>query len=111
MVFLCLSASALGASGVGSDAAVPQHGKAKHVVNITVENMAFAPSKLTVHVGDQVIFANKDLFPHTVTADDKSFDSGGIAPNANWRYTATAPGTYSYSCSFHPTMHGTLTVR
>ena len=74
--------------------------------------MQFKPSQLTVHPGDRIVFFNKDLFPHTVTAQDgKSFDSRGIAPSASWSYRATGSGVYSYRCTFHPTMHGQFTVR
>ena len=77
---------------------------------VTIENMQFNPSKLTVQVGDQVTWVNKDLFPHTATADAKAFDSHSIAPNASWTYVAHHGGDYSYGCTFHPTMKGMLTV-
>ena len=78
---------------------------------ITIENMQFNPPALTVHAGDTIVWVNKDLFPHTVTAATKSFDSGGIAADASWSYVAANGGDYAYGCTFHPTMKGTLTVR
>jgi plastocyanin len=78
---------------------------------VTIENMEFRPSHLTVHSGDQIVFSNKDLFPHTATADDKSFDSHSIAPGASWKYRARRPGQFAYKCSFHPVMLGMITVR
>lgn len=78
---------------------------------ITIENMQFNPQALTVHAGDTVVWVNKDLFPHTVTASTKAFDSGGIAANASWSYVAAKSGDYAYGCTFHPTMKGSLTVQ
>ena len=77
---------------------------------VTIENMQFNPPKLTVRVGDRVVWVNKDLFPHTATADAKAFDSHDIAPNASWTYVADHGGDYSYGCTFHPTMKGMLTI-
>ena len=81
---------------------------ASHAVRI--EGMRFEPQELTVRRGDRIVWVNKDLFPHTVTADG-IFDSGSIAPNASWSYIAATSGEYAYSCTFHPTMKGKFTVQ
>lgn len=78
---------------------------------VVIEQMRFNPPTLTVQRGDRVVWVNKDLFPHTASAVSKTFDSLSIAPNASWSYLAGQPGSYPYRCNFHPTMHGTLTVR
>jgi plastocyanin len=78
---------------------------------VTIELMQFTPATLSVKPGERVVWVNKDLFPHTVTADDKSFDSGAIAANASWSYIARKKGEFAYGCTFHPTMHGKLTVQ
>lgn len=78
---------------------------------VTIENLQFSPAKLTVHRGDRIVWINKDLFPHTVTAEGKVFDSQSIAPNASWTYVARKSGQFPYSCTFHPTMRGTLVVQ
>ncbi|MEM5342256.1 cupredoxin domain-containing protein [Paraburkholderia azotifigens] len=85
---------------------------------VTIEQMRFDPSELTVHRGDEIVWVNKDLVAHTASSDTKGlhagfnagFDSQSIAPDASWRYRASTPGRYTYRCIFHPTMHGTLTV-
>ena len=61
---------------------------------VTMQNVGFDPPELTAHVGDRIVWTNKDLFPHTATADAKAFDSGAIAPNASWTYVARKAGTY-----------------
>jgi plastocyanin len=78
---------------------------------VVIENMQSTPATLTVEKGDRVVWVNKDLFPHTVTADNKAFDSKNIAPNASWTYVATKPGEYPYGCTLHPTMHAKLIVK
>lgn len=72
--------------------------------------MQFTPAALSVHRGDRIVWANKDLFPHTTTATNKAFDSGSIAAGGSWTYVAKKVGEYSYACAFHPTMKGSLKV-
>jgi plastocyanin len=78
---------------------------------VVIEQMRFQPAALTVARGDRVVWVNKDLFPHTATADAKAFDSQAIAPDASWSYVARDTGHYAYSCTLHPTMHAVLNVR
>lgn len=87
-------------------AALPALG-ATHTV--AIEGMQFSPATLAVRRGDQVVWVNKDLVPHTATAA-KAFDSGTVAPGKSWRMTATKPGRYEYVCTLHPTMKAVLVV-
>jgi plastocyanin/predicted lipoprotein with Yx(FWY)xxD motif len=75
-----------------------------------IANFAFAPVDITVTVGETVTWTNADSPSHTVTADDGSFDSGGIAPGATFSQSFTKAGTYAYHCTIHPSMTGTVTV-
>lgn len=74
---------------------------------------SYSPDPMVVVIGvnNTVLWVNKDLAPHTVTATDKTFDSGNIDPGKSWRYTFTQPGTYSYYCLYHPWMKATLIVK
>ncbi|HEX5404180.1 MAG TPA: cupredoxin domain-containing protein [Pseudonocardiaceae bacterium] len=79
---------------------------------LTISNFAFSPSTLTVTPGAKVTVKNTDSAAHTVTASDKSFDTGDIDTNATTTFTApTKPGTYKYICTIHQFMQGTLTVK
>jgi plastocyanin len=80
-------------------------------VSVTIENMQFVPATLSVRRGDRIVWVNKDLFPHTVTATNKAFDSGSIAAGGSWTYLADKSGQYSYGCVYHPTMKGALKVQ
>ena len=78
---------------------------------VVIAGMKFVPETLMVKAGDTVVWVNKDFFPHTATAQDRSFDSGDIATNNSWKYVATKTGTFSYICTLHPTMKATLIVK
>ena len=56
---------------------------------------------MSVAAGTTVTWKNADAEPHTVTADDGSYDSGSLAPGATYTHTFTRPGTYTYYCKFH----------
>ena len=72
----------------------------------------YSPSTITVVIGvnNTVQWVNNDTAPHTVTATDHSFDSGNLNPGDTWTYTFTKPGTYTYVCTYHPWMKGTVIV-
>jgi plastocyanin len=78
---------------------------------VIMEGVAVNPGTLTVAKGDTVVWVNKDPFPHTATAQDKSFDSKEIAAGKSWRLTVRKSGTFPYVCTLHPTMKGTLIVK
>jgi plastocyanin len=77
---------------------------------VTIETMKYSPETLTVHAKDTVTWMNKDLFPHTVTADNKSFDSKTIEAGKSWKYTAIKKGHFNYHCDLHMTMKAKLIV-
>ncbi|MEV7026201.1 cupredoxin family copper-binding protein [Kitasatospora sp. NPDC093558] len=80
-------------------------------LQVTIKNFAFEPASLTVSPGQTVTVVNRDSTTHTVTASDKSFDTGNIAPGATATFTAPQQaGAHPYICTIHPFMHGTLTV-
>jgi plastocyanin len=84
-------------------------GRAKPVTHtVTIDATSFAPARLAVHVGDTVVWVNKDLIPHTATAKDGRFDSKALAAGASFRVTVKAKGATDYACLFHPTMTGRL---
>lgn len=76
---------------------------------VAIESMQFSPAVLTVRRGDQVVWINKDLVPHTATAA-RAFDSGALAPGRSWHMTTRKAGRYEYVCTLHPTMKAVLVV-
>jgi plastocyanin len=73
-------------------------------------NWHFEPAEVTVPAGSTVVWHNKGKEEHSVTADDKSFDSGWKPKGGNYQRTFTRPGTYAYHCAPHPWMKGVVRV-
>ncbi len=69
---------------------------------VTISNFEFSPDTLEVKVGDVVNVDNKDQTEHTVTARDKSFDTGTFMGKSS--FTVTKAGTFEYICEIHPFM-------
>ena len=78
---------------------------------VRIEGMKFVPERLEVAAGDTVVWANKDLVPHTVTASGAKVESGELAPNKSWRFVAKRKGEMAYICRLHPVMKGLLVVK
>jgi plastocyanin len=80
------------------------------VVAVSIRQMAF-PARIETNAGAMIEWTNNDMVPHTVTADDGSWDSGTIAPGATWRRRFEQAGDYAYHCTPHPYMKGAVIVR
>lgn len=78
---------------------------------VVIDGMQFSPSTLEVNVGDTVTWVNKDPFPHTATATDKSFDSGDLQSGRSWKFKVRKKGEFPYVCTLHSTMKGMLVVK
>ena len=80
---------------------------------VTLSNYMFSPATITVKAGTTVTWSNQDSVTHTVTSDDSSkvsFKSGNIKDGDNYTFTFDTAGTYTYHCTPHPYMHGTVIV-
>ena len=78
--------------------------------SVTIAGFAFAPSTVTIQVGDSVTWTNEDSTPHTATAEDGSFDTGQLANGDSNTVTFDTAGTFAYVCSIHPQMTGSVVV-
>lgn len=76
---------------------------------IVIDKMAFGDLPAELHVGDTITWKNDDLFRHTATAEDKSFDLD-LPVKSEAVMQLTAPGEWNFICKFHPGMTGTLVV-
>ncbi len=79
--------------------------------SVTISNYSFSPATLTVTAGTTVTWTNKDSAAHTVTSDDNVFTSSNLATNATYKYTFNNAGTFTYHCSIHASMKGTIIVK
>jgi plastocyanin len=80
-----------------------------HTYTITIRQMAFGPTPSTLRVGDTIVWDNEDLFVHSATATDKSFDVE-LKPKARATVVLRRPGTIAFVCRYHPGMKGRLVV-
>jgi plastocyanin len=85
----------------------------------TGDTLRFDPDELSVAAGTTLLVANVGGKPHTLTADDGSFDTGVIDPGAeggrfagkNASVTLNQAGTFRFHCEVHPAvMKGVVTV-
>ena len=90
----------------GVAAAPATAGKAE----VKIDNFSFSPVALSVKAGTQITWTNADDIPHTVVSNGPSFKSKVLGTGEKFTFTASKPGTYSYSCSIHPNMTGKVTV-
>lgn len=77
---------------------------------ISVVDYTFSTPTLTVTVGTTVTWTSHDVVMHTVTAEDFSFGSGALRPQASFRHVFKEAGIYDYLCAIHPAMQGTVVV-
>jgi len=80
------------------------------VASITISGFAFSPATVTVSPGQAITFTNADAVTHTTTSVAGAWDSGFITPGGSYPLTLQQPGTYTYHCSIHPFMQGTVVV-
>ena len=89
-----------------------QSGRIAGAAAVTISDFKFTPGALTVRQGARITVMNHDTTAHTATADNgNNFDTGNIHSGSSATFTLSKVGTYSYHCSIHPFMHGTVIVR
>ena len=80
-------------------------------VAIDIKDFMFAPGTLTVPVGTEVTWTNRDDDAHTVVSDNGVFRSSALDTGESFHYTFAMPGTYRFSCSLHRRMVGIVVVK
>jgi plastocyanin len=84
--------------------------RAAETVQVAIEDFAFTPAELTVKAGTTVIWTNKDDEPHLVVSTTGVFQSAALDTDEAFRFTFNEAGSFTYFCSLHPHMKGTVTV-
>ena len=103
--FSFLASLSLGQTENEASAAIPGHNQ------IVIKDFSFNPKILTVKSGEKITWINRDEEPHTVVSVEKQFKkSNALDTDQEFTITAGAPGTYTYFCSVHPKMTGTIIV-
>jgi plastocyanin len=77
---------------------------------VVVQNLSFNPPRSDTRAGREVVWQFSDNgLAHTVTADDKSFDSGRMG-SGEFKHRFDQPGEFAYHCEVHSGMKGTVVV-
>jgi amicyanin len=100
---------------LGDERADPPATKPKAIAaasgSVTIADFNFSPASITIDVGDTVTWNNSGPTPHSATANDGSFDTGILKRGQSGSHTFNEAGTYSYICTPHPYMKGTVVVQ
>ncbi len=80
----------------------------EHVV--VIDKMKFGPVAANLRKGDAIVWVNRDIFRHTATAANRSFDVD-LPPGAKVRIVLKSTGSIPFVCRYHPGMRGVLQVK
>ena len=84
---------------------------APQTYQVQITDFAFKPAQINIKAGDLVIWTNEDPVSHTVESDSGSeISSLSLSKGRSYSHTFETTGTYSYHCSIHPSMKGTVIV-
>ncbi len=86
-----------------SEAAVQTH-------IIDIHKMKFQTPILKAKIGDTITWVNKDVVPHTVTALDKSWNSGRLKKGESFTLTISVETRLEYFCLYHRQMKAKITL-
>jgi plastocyanin len=112
-----MSVFAIGAMvAAWSAAADAQQVAAAGSAEIAIENFTFLPATLSVAPGTAVTWSNHDEEPHNIVnvpaaGQPRVFRSQAVDGGEKYSFVFNEPGTYSYICSIHPHMQGTIVVK
>ena len=99
-------------SGSGGNPTSPTASTPEGVVTINVVAIngaqSFSPNPATLPAGQMIVWHNVDTTTHRVVLDDRSVDTGDLAPGASSQPMAIGSGGGRYHCSIHPVMVGSI---
>ncbi|MGH3860888.1 cupredoxin domain-containing protein [Actinokineospora sp.] len=116
-------------SGQGNPIPIPSsghggHGSPANATTVTTKLLDFAPEKVTVKAGTTVVWKVDGGIGHNVTTGTFTLGGDGLrdserpdgkidmplTKDGEVSFTFTEPGTYSYYCSIHKGMNGSVEV-
>ncbi len=104
VVALGLSFTAVGVTP-GADAPA----QAQAAAAITIDQFQYNPADLAAKAGQAVTVTNNDDMPHTVTAEDGSFDVT-VPAKGTATVTPAKAGKFPYNCTLHPGQHNPASI-
>jgi plastocyanin len=91
-------------SGASAAVSIPNNAR-------TLTTSAFGANPLVVSAGTTVTWTNNDTIAHDAAADGGMWNSGILSPGQSFPFRFTTAGTFTYKCTLHPNMVGTITVQ
>ena len=80
--------------------------------SVTMSGLQFKPGAIAVSKGATVTWTNQDNLAHNVTFDDMSIGSiGDFSSGSKSLVMPSTTGTFTYHCTIHPGMNGTVTIQ
>jgi plastocyanin len=105
------SAPAASAGGGTGAACAAAPAGATAATTVTIKDFKFSPEPVQAKVGDVIAWTNSDTATHSATLDNGACDTKPIPVGATAMLVFTAPGTYTYHCSIHPTQMKGYTIQ
>jgi plastocyanin len=100
-------AAAVAALALAPPASATPRVSTPRTYTIELKAMKFAPAPAGLRVGDRVIWVNHDIFRHSATSVDHSFDID-LPPGGQGGVIIRKAGPIPFSCKYHPGMKGVL---
>lgn len=95
-------------AGVEASAAAPA--AQPKVYMVVLDGMKFGKVPEVIHPGDMILWVNRDIFQHSVTARNHHFDID-LPTGKMVRQRFNRAGVYPFVCKYHPGMTGQVVVR
>lgn len=80
-------------------------------VKVDIVNFAFQPATITIPAGTTVVWTNTSPTEHTVADKNLTWSSHILEQGQTYQRTFDQPGTFTYICTIHPEMVGTIIVK
>ena len=110
-------------AGCGGSSPTNYGGNSGAGASVTIQDFSYTSASVSIKAGGEITWKNDGPSSHTATSDTPGvFNSGTLAPptgdpyggggvpGGTFKVKLNTPGTFTYTCAFHPTMHGTVNV-
>ena len=116
LLLLSLAAAIVGCGGGGGGGGTPitpvTPTPPVATTSVTMKNTAFTPPDIVVSPGATVTWTNDDGTAHNATFSNAAITSTeSFATGSRTVVMPATPGTYSYTCTIHGGMNGTVKVQ
>jgi plastocyanin len=81
------------------------------IADVSMINTSFSPQQVEVAIGGTLRFTNNDPVQHNATGAGGTIATGNMNQGQVRTQVMASAGTFNYSCTLHPGMSGTVTVR